>query len=190
VKSSFVRAVIAGLCAASLAGCISSSGPVLTDSKPLLGQKLRLQLYTLRKGFVSEPEQTLFTWDGKLYVHAGGGLRDVRAFSLHAFEGGDYIAQDVPVKHPDISEYALVRKLTDGVYLVRAIDEDDADEATRAANCVHTDKVACRVETPDQLFALARATAAKHYDDGGLAIRLDEPLPPARPIKRRPPRRH
>jgi hypothetical protein len=178
VKSFLVRAAFAALCALSLAGCIDSSGPILTDSKPLLGQTLRLQLYTLRKGYVSDPEQTLFTWDGKLYVHASGGLGDVRAFSVHEFENGDYIVQDVPVKHPDIREYALLRKLTDGVYLLRVIDEDDADAATRAANCGHADKGPCRVTTRDQLFAIARATAAKHYQDGGLAIRLEEPPAP------------
>jgi hypothetical protein len=173
VKSSLVRAAFAALCAVALAGCIDSSGPILTDSQPLLGPTLRLQLYTLRKGLVSDPEQTLFTWDGKLSVHAGGGMRDIHAFSVHPFENGDYIVQDVPVKHPEINEYALMRKLTDGVYLLRVIDEDDADAATRAANCGNASK-ACRVATRDQLFALARATAAMHYQDGGLAIRLEE----------------
>ncbi len=167
-------ATLVALAAFSLAGCIDSAGAILTDSQPLLGQKLRLQLYTLSKGLASEPEQAVYSWNGKLYVHAGGGLEDVSAFSVHAFEG-DYIVQDVPTAHPQISEYALVRKLADGVYLVRAIDEDDADEKTRAAYCGHADKAACRIKTREQLFAFARATAAKHYQDGGLAIRLDEP---------------
>ena len=170
-----IRAAIATLCVLSLAGCINSAGPILTDSQPLLGQKLRLQLYTLSKGLASAPEQAIYAWDGKHYVHVGGGLKDTSAFSVHAFEGGDYIVQDVPTKRPHINEYGLMRKLADGVYLVRVIDEDDADEKTRAAYCGHADKAACRVTTREQLFAFARATAAKHYQDGGLAIRLDEP---------------
>jgi len=170
-----IRAAIAAICLLSLAGCIDSAGPILTESKPLFGQKLWLQLFTLSKGLASAPEQTVYTWDGKLYVHAGGGLKDTSAFSVHAFAGGDYIVQDVPTKHPHINEYGLMRKLADGVYLVRAIDEDDADEKTRAAYCGHADRAACRITTRDQLFAFARATAAKHYQDGGLAIRLDEP---------------
>jgi hypothetical protein len=166
--------VVAALCALPLAACIDSSHPVLTDSQPLLGPKLRLQLYTLRQGVASEPEQTLFTWDGKLYVHAGGALSDVRAFSVHPFEAGDYILQDVPANRPGINEFAVMHKLANGVYLVWAIDEDDADAATRAANCGHADKAACRVETREQVFAFARATAAKHKDEGGLAIRLPD----------------
>jgi hypothetical protein len=170
-----IRATIVALCVLSLAGCIDSAGSVLTDSQPLLGQKLRLQLYTLNKGLASEPDHAVYIWDGKRYAYSSGGMKDISAFSVHAFEGGDFIVQDVPAKRPQINEYGLMRKLADGVYLVRAIDEDDADEKTRTAYCSHADKAACRVTTREQLFAFARATAAKHYQDGGLAIRLDGP---------------
>lgn len=175
MKPFFVRAGVAALCAFPLSGCIDSSDPVLTDSQPIFGPTLRLQLYTLHKGLASEPEQATFTWNGKLYAHASGGLREISAFSVHPFEGGDYIVQDVPTNRPNINEYGLMRKLAGGVYLVRAVDEDDADEATRTANCDHADKAACRVKTPEQLFAFVRATAAKRHDDGGLVIRLDQP---------------
>ena len=178
-----IRPGLFALCALSLAGCISSSGPVLTDSKPLFGPKLRLQLYSLNKGFAGEPELAIFTWDGKLYTNAGTGMKDVRAFSVHPFEGDNYIVQDVPTKEPQVNEYGLMRRLADGVYLVRVVDEDDADAATRAANCGHAQGAACRVATSAQLFALARATAAKHYEDGGLVIRIEEPLPPEQPAR-------
>ena len=124
-----------------------------------------MQLYSLRKGYASDPEQASFTWDGKLYAHAGGGMSDVSAFSVHPFEDGDFIIQEVPAKRPHITEYALMRQLADGVYQVRAIDEDDADEATRAAHCGKGDKTdpsSCRIKTREQLFAFARATAARH----------------------------
>ncbi len=63
-----------------------------------------------------------------------------------------------------------------------AIDEADADEATRAANCTHPGGTACRIATREQLFALARATAAHHKDEGGLALRLpDAPAKRPRP---------
>jgi hypothetical protein len=174
VKSFFLRAVIAALSAISLTSCIDSSGPILPDSQSVLGQKLNLQLYSLRNGHAFDPEQSSFTWDGKLYAHASGSLEDVRAFSVHPFEGGDYIIQSLPAQHPEHTEYALMRKLADGVYQVIAIDEADADEATRAANCKHPGGVACRIEAREQLFAFARATAAHHKTDGGLAIRLPD----------------
>jgi hypothetical protein len=185
VKRFSLRAAASALLALSLAGCIDSAGPILTDAQPLLGQTLRLQLYTLDKGYAVDPDQAVYTWDGKHYVHSGGGgLKDVSAFTVHEFEGGDYIAQDVPTEHPQINEYGLVRKLADGVYLVRAIDEEDADATTRAAHCNHAGKAACRISTREQLFAFARATAAKRYQTGGLAIRIGELPAPAHPAKR------
>jgi hypothetical protein len=180
--------------APSLSGCIDSSGPILSESQAVFGPRLKLQFLTLRKGFAHDPTQANFNWNGPLYAHAGGGMKDVSAFSVHPFEAGDYIIQEVPAKRVRITEYALLHKLAEGVYQVVAIDEADADEPTRAAYCGKGDKTdpsSCRIETRDQLFAFARATAARQHDDGGLVIRLpDGPQTPERPAKRRPPRRH
>ena len=175
------RAGLIALCALTLAGCVDSVGPILTDSQQAFGPKLRLQLYTLRNGYAQDPEQARFSWDGKRYARAGGGLRDVAAFTVHPFEAGDFILQETPVKRPHIVEYALLHKVADGVYQVQAIDEDDADEATRAANCGKGDSKdpsPCRITTHEQLFAFARATAARKKPDGVLTIRL--PGAPAR----------
>jgi hypothetical protein len=177
VKSLAGRAILAVLCALTLSGCIDSSSPILSDSRDLFGPKLKLQLFTLRDGFAYDPEQASFNWNGALYVHAGGGLLDISAFSVHSFEAGDYIIQDVPARHPRISEYALLHKIADGVYQVIAIDEEDADEPTRAAYCGKGDKAdpsPCRISTREQLFAIARATAARRKDNGGLVLRLPD----------------
>ena len=92
-------------------------------------------------------------------------------------EGGDFIIQEVSAKRPRISEYALLHKLADGVFMLWAIDEMDADEQTRAAFCGkgnNKDPAACRVETREQLFAFARATSARQKPDGGLVLLLPE----------------
>ncbi len=172
MKRALVRAGLAALCAVLLAGCVNSKGPILADSQPVLGPRLKLQLYSMRKGYAADPEQASFAWNGKLYAHSGGGLADVRGFSLHPFAGGNYIIQSVPVKRPQMAEYALMRPLADGVYHVVVIDEADADAATRATHCTKLPNIACRIATRDALFAFARATAARHRDEGGLAIRL------------------
>jgi hypothetical protein len=172
VTGVLVRAAIAALCAVSLAACVDSTGPILTDSQPVLGARLKLQLYSLRKGHAGDPEQATFAWNGKLYAHASGGMKDVRGFSVHTFEGGNYIIQSVPERRPQMAEYALMRQLMDGVYYVVVIDETDADAATRAAHCAKLPDAACRIATREQLVAFARATAARRKQDGGLAIRL------------------
>jgi len=174
VKRVLVRAAIAALYAGFLAGCVDSVGPILTDSQPVLGAKLKLQFYSMRKGHATDPERASFAWNGKLYAHTGGGMADVHGFSVHPFEGGTYIIQEVPVKRPQMAEYALMRPLMDGVYYVVVIDEADADAAARAAHCAKLPDASCRIATREQLFAFARATAARHSDDGGLAIRLAE----------------
>ena len=114
------------------------------------------------------------------------------AFSVHPFEAGDYIIQEVPVKRPRITEYALLHKLADGVYMVWPIDESDADEPTRAAYCGSPTGTACRIETREQLFAFARATAARNKQTAAGAARCrprGEAARAARPPAHRPPPR-
>jgi hypothetical protein len=164
VKAILVRAALAAFCGLALSGLIDSSGPILADAQPVLGPKLNLQLYSLRGGHALDPERARFTWNGKRYVHSGGGMKDV-------------IIQSFPVEHPDLAEYALVHPLADGIYQVIAIDEDDSDAAARTANCKHPGGTACRIETREQVFTFARATAAKKKTGGGLAIRLDDAPP-------------
>ena len=172
MRRSVARATAAAFCALSLSGCVDSAGPILPDAKPLFGERLRLQFYTLHKGFAEEPEQASFKWDGALYVHTGGGMSDVTAFTAHPFEASSYIIQSAAAKRPHIVEYAVAHKLAEGVYQVIAIDEDDASGATRARNCKRADDSHCRVVTPKQLFVFARATAARHKGEGGLILRL------------------
>ena len=167
-----VRALIAALCIFTLAGCIDSTKPIQTDAKPLLGANLRLQFYGLHKGFAEEPEQADYVWSGTQYAHTAGGMTDTAAFTVHPFEAGNYIIQSVSADPKRKIEYALMRELAPGVYLVTVIDEHDADEAVRAANCHTIDDYTCRIENQAQLFTLARATAARSKDDGGLGVRL------------------
>jgi hypothetical protein len=179
-----LRVLLLALGALSLAGCIESSKPIVPDAQPVFGPKLKLQLFTLREGFARDPERVTYAWNGTHYVRTGGGMRDVRAFSVVPFEAGDFIIQTVPVNRARGTEYAVLHKIDDAVFQVVAINEADADETTRAA-CKHTDGAACRIETRDQLFAFARATAARKKDSGGLAIRLEDGAEKRKPSRQR-----
>ena len=165
-------AAAAAFCALSLSSCVDSAGPILPDARPLFGERLRLQFYTLRTGYADAPEQASFKWDGARYVHAGGGMSDVTAFTVHPFEANAYIIQSAAAKRPHIVEYAVAHKLAEGVYQVIAIDEDDVNRATRARNCKRANDSHCRVVARKQLFVFARATAARHKGEGGLVLRL------------------
>ncbi len=172
-----ISAAAAALLALSLSGCINSSGPILRDPQPLFGENLRLQFYTLSKGFADEPEQATFKWDGARYAHVSGGMNDVAAFTAHRLQSGAYIIQSEAAKRPGMYEYAVAQILTDGVFQAIGIDEDDASASTRAAYCKRVEEHHCRIETRRQLFAFARATAARRKGEGGLVLRLADSVP-------------
>jgi hypothetical protein len=172
MNCAFTRAL---LLAASLllAGCVQSEGPILSDSAQPFGKTLKLQLYGLSKGFARDPQSVSFKWNGHYYTRARGGLRDVSGFTIHPFEGDDFIIQTVPAKPRNPTEFAIAHRLAEGVWQVVPIDEADADAPTRDAYC-KSSKTACVIETQQQLLAFARATAAQQKANGGLAIRLPD----------------
>ncbi|HZP70852.1 MAG TPA: hypothetical protein VFB29_12980 [Pseudolabrys sp.] len=171
------RAACASLFALALSACVDSSGPLLLDAKPLLGEQLRLQFYSLRKGLADEPEQATYKWDGTKYVRTGGGMTDIGGFSVHPLGRNNLIVQTAATKRPGIFEYAVARKLTDGVYQVTAIDEADADRAARASYCRRAGESHCRIETRGQLFVFARATSLRKKGEGSLVLRLADGVP-------------
>jgi hypothetical protein len=162
------------LCTLALSGCIDSSGPLLSEAQPLLGEQLRLQFYSLRKGTADEPEQATYKWDRGAYRHTGGGMTDIGSFSVHPLARDIFVVQSASAKRPSIFEYAIARRLVDGVYQVIAIDEADAGRVTRARYCKRSSDSSCRIEKRNQLYAFARATAERRKDQGGLVLRLAE----------------
>jgi len=177
VRRDLLRAAILALSVLSLSGCVESLGPVLPGARALFGQQLRLQFYTLHNGAADEPEQANYKWDGTQYAHAGGGMDDVGSFSVHPFEGANFIVQTAAAKRPGVFEYAVAHRLADGVYQVIAIDEDDASPAVRTRYCGRTNELRCRIDTRKQLFAFARATAQRRKGQGGLVLRLADGVP-------------
>lgn len=169
-RTRFAAYAVAGLLL--LAGCIDSAAPILTDTQPLLGERVRLALYGVHDGFAHEPTSATYRWRGGRYVRTGGAFKDIPAFTVHEFEGADRIVQSIRPRQP--VEYALARRLAEGTYLVVAIDEHDADEATRAKFCKKDAGTACRIEARDELLAFARATAAKPHTRGGLAVLIGD----------------
>jgi hypothetical protein len=110
-----------------------------------------------------------FRWTGDRYVLSGRSI-GVSDFTVHAYEGRDLIVQSRSARAPHPIEYALARKLANGVYMVQPINEDDADDAARQRFCDKTPNASCSIATPEQLFVFARATADKELDNGGIAV--------------------
>lgn len=162
--------------AVSLGGCISSTAPILSDAKPVIGERGQLHFYSLYDGTAHGQSTVTFRWTGTRYVTSGrinkNRSPDIADFTLHAYDGRDLIVQSRNVRSARRVEYALARRLAEGTYLIIPIDENHADEGARGRFCANKPDAPCQIETPEQLFIFARATAARSYDTGGLAIVL------------------
>lgn len=169
-RARLARTIFVFACFGLLAGCIDSAQPLLTDARPLLGERPRLEFYVLRDGAAREPALETFSWRHGRYVPIRGTASDIHDFTLHAFAGDDLIVQSLRHGHP--VEYGIARKLAEGVYLLFAVDESDADAMTRTKFCDTSAGTACRVATPEAMLAFARASAAKPHPAGGLALLL------------------
>jgi hypothetical protein len=163
--------VAALLAAFVLAGCVDSAAPLLSGAQPTFGPTVRIHGYSLAEGRASGPDVGNFRWDGAQYRVVGRPTFDVAAFTAVPLGGNDLIIQSRSSR-PQARriEYAVARKLADGAYLLTAIDEADADEATRARFCIKSPASSCRLETSEALLAFARATAARPDPKGSLAV--------------------
>lgn len=149
--------------------CVSSTEPILGDAKAIIGDSGQLHIYDVQDGATANHRSYSFQWNGRRYV-----VRDARAeiseFTVHAYEGRDFIVQARARRPLRPFVYALAHKLTDGVYRLTTIDAEDADDSTRNRFCIKTRDTPCRIETPEQLFVFARASANKESDGGRIAV--------------------
>jgi hypothetical protein len=153
-----------------LTSCIESATPILTDARPMFGDRPRFQLYALRDGAARDPTISTFVWRNQRYVLTSDSGEGVADFTIHPFDGPDLIVQSL---RPGLSnEYAIARKLAEGVFLVFPIDENDADRSTRDQLCHKEAGISCRIGARDALLIFARASAAKPRSKGGLAVLL------------------
>ena len=163
------RAALLGLAAGALAGCVSSTGPILGDAKAILGERIRVHHFTPAKNGVRGYTAGQYEWVGGRYLPRGAA-RDIADFTVHAYEGRDLIIQSRSSRAGRPIQYGLARRIAEGAYLVIPISAEDADEPTRARFCGKTQDAPCRITTPEQLFVFARATAAKEEESGGIAL--------------------
>jgi hypothetical protein len=168
-RHAFLLSASAALAGFALTGCISSSAPVLSDAKPVLGERGLIHAFRLSQGAAHDPVVVSFQWSGSRYLMRGKSI-GFGDFTAHPYEGRDWIVQGTTQRPPRRIEYGLARRLADGVFLLVPIDEDDADQPMRDKFCTKTQDASCRIATPEQLFVFARASADKAVEGGGLAV--------------------
>ena len=171
IYASAVRTVAllwTALACLSTAACVNSTEPVLGDARAILGESGQIHLFDAGEGSTSNPRIHRFQWNGRRYIVQSRA--DIIDFTVHAYEGRDLIVQGRTRRDLRPYSYAVARKLTEGVYTIVPIEEKDSDDAVRNRFCISAPGGTCRIETPEQLFALARATAAKEQEGGLIAV--------------------
>jgi hypothetical protein len=171
-RIALVRIAIGGAVALALCGCVTSEAPVLDGGQKPFGDVAKFQVYGLRDGVAHDPIVMQLRWNGARYTVIAADVHEDNALSFHPLDGSEFVVQAIDGRPGRPVDYAVLRRIAEGVYLVNPIDEDDADDATQAKFCASPS--VCRVTTPEQVMGLARATAAKQHQRGGLAIRIDD----------------
>jgi len=176
MSRTLVAMLAAAAAAFSLSACVESQTPLITDAKPLLGQQFEVHLY---EDFVdnkaSGVHAAVYQWKDGQYVRANGLVRDAKRFVAAPLDGNDFVIQSTDEQGKTYL-YWIGRRLTPGVYLVFGIDEKDAAEVTRKPICGNDQPEGlCRLTTRDQLWTMARATAAKPSQNPALGVVLSKP---------------
>jgi hypothetical protein len=168
------------LCLALTTGaCVSSTEPILSDARAILGERGQLHIFSAPKDGVRTVLRYDFQWRRDRYVTTPGRRAQPIEFSAHPFEGRDLVVQwksaltwSPKQKQQGLRPvtYFLLRKVAEGAFLMLPVTEDDVDEATRKRFCVKSPETTCRISTPEQLFAFARAAAEKEDPDAGIVV--------------------
>lgn len=162
---------VAAAASLNLSACVVSDKPLLKDAKPTLGQQFDVHLYErFVAGKAAEFHATSYTWKDGQYARSSGMAQDVSRFVYQPLGDNDFLIQGSG-ENQSLYNYWIGRKLVDGVYLIVPLDEMDSSAALRDGACAKDPPAGvCKIETLDQLVALARATAAKPVRDPSLAV--------------------
>lgn len=174
-RTAFGRLAAAAIAALFLSACVQSQTPLITDAQPLLGQQFEVHLYEdFVENKASGMHAAIYQWKDGQYVRAGSLAQDAKRFVAQPLAGNDFIIQS----SNDAGSaylYWVGRRLSPGVYLIFGVDETAAGDATRKALCGDWSDIICWVTTRDQLFRLARATAANPPRNPALGVVLSRP---------------
>ena len=119
------------------AACVSSTEPILSDARAILGERGQLHIFSAPKDGARNVLRYDFQWRRDRYVTAPGRRTAPVEFTAHAFEGRDLVVQwkSALAWSPKQKQrgsrpvtYFLLRKVAEGAFLMLPVTEDDVDE--------------------------------------------------------------
>src|SRR5262249_35499249 len=99
-----LAAVVVG-CGA-LTGCVTSTGPILSDAKALLGERIQVHAFSPAKDGKRDHSTVIYEWTGSRYVPRPASA-DFTDFTIHPYEGRDLIIQSQANRSGNRTEYGL-----------------------------------------------------------------------------------
>jgi hypothetical protein len=142
-----------------LAGCVQSETPLLTGTKPVLGEQFQLNLFDdFTDGNATTVKTAVFRWDASRYVRVSGELADVKFIAAQPLDDTNSLIEASDEK---VYMYVLGRKLAEGTYRILPVNEKNLDAAGQKQSCVTVKGDICTIATRQQLDTLVRASLGK-----------------------------
>jgi hypothetical protein len=155
---SAVASLFPVIAAVVLSACVQSKTPLLTATKPLLGDQFQLNRYEdFTDGKADSVKLSVFRWNGTRYAYVSGAS-DVKSFVAEPLDADTFLLEAGDDK---VYAYLLARKLAEGTYRILPVDEKYLDAAAQKQNCATQDRETCVVETRQQLDTFVKASIGK-----------------------------
>ncbi len=144
--------------AVMLSACVQSNTPLLTATKPLLGDQFQLNRYEdFTDGKADSFKLSVFRWNGTRYAYVSGAS-DVKSVVAEPLDADTFLLEAGDGK---VYAYLLARKLAEGTYRILPVDEKYLDVATQKQTCVTQEGETCMVATRAQLDTFVKASIGK-----------------------------
>ena len=153
------RIAVMLLAALLLAACVQSDKPLLTGTKPVLGDQFQLNLFDdFTDGKADTVRTAVFRWNTSRYVLVSGDLLDVKYLVAQPLDDSNSLLQ---LGNDKEYAYLLSRKLAEGTYRILPVNEKDLDAAAQKQNCVTQQGEICTIATRQQLDTFVHASLGK-----------------------------
>jgi hypothetical protein len=143
-----------------LAACVQSKTPLLSGTKPMLGEQFQLNLFEdFSDGRAATVKTAVFRWSATHYVLASGDPPSgVKSFVAEPLDASTFL---IEASDDKVYAYLLGRKLAEGTYRILPVDEKYLDKAAQTRLCATLNSETCTVATRRQLDTFVRASIGK-----------------------------
>ncbi len=159
-KTALIPVALTLLAALMLAACVQSKTPLLTGTKPVLGDQFQLNLFEdFTEGKAISVKTAVFRWSATRYALVKGDPPSgVKSFVAEPLDADTFL---IEASDDKVYAYLLGRKLAEGTYRILPVDEKYLDKATQTRTCVTQNSETCTVATRQQLDTFVGASIGK-----------------------------